>query len=106
METHDYVDAMFSNYLIPQITKQTRITPTTATLIDNIYNNDILDENNQLQGILCSDSSDHLPIFILTTLNNDKHDYVTIEIKKYTHHIISLLKAHVGMMNMHVKIPK
>ena len=108
METHDYVDAMFSNSLIPQITKPTRITPTTATLIDNIYSNDILGEYNQLQGMLCSDSSDHLPIFILTPLNNNKHDYVTIETRKYTHthHIISLFKAHVGMMYMHVKIPK
>ena len=52
METHDYVDAMFSNSLIPQITKPTRIPPTTATLIDNIYSNDILGEYNQLQGIL------------------------------------------------------
>ena len=52
METHDYVDAMFSNCLIPQITKPTRITPTTATLIDNSYSNDILGEYNQLQGIL------------------------------------------------------
>ena len=34
METHDYVAAVFSNCLIPQITKPTRITPTTATLID------------------------------------------------------------------------
>ena len=36
METHDYVDTMFSNSLIPQITKPTRITPTTATIIDSI----------------------------------------------------------------------
>ena len=93
METHDYVDAMFSNCLIPQITKPTRITPTTATLIDNIYSNDILGEYNQLQGILYSDISDHLPIFILTTLNNDKQDCVTIETRKYTHHTIALFKS-------------
>ena len=44
METHDYVDAMFSNSLIPQITNPTRITATTTTLIDNIYSNAILGE--------------------------------------------------------------
>ena len=70
METHDYVDAIFSNSLIPQITKPTRITPTTTTLIDSIYRNDILSEYNQLQGILYSDISDHLPIFIVTTMIN------------------------------------
>ena len=92
-ETHDYVDAMFSNSLIPQITKPTRITPTTATLIDNIYSNDILGEYKQLQGILYSDIADHLPIFILTTLNNGKQDYVTIKTRKYTHHTIALFKS-------------
>ena len=51
METHDYVDTMFSNSLIPQITKPTRITPTTAKLIYNIYSNDILGEYNQLHGL-------------------------------------------------------
>ena len=93
METHDYVDVMFSNCLIPQITKPIRITPTTATLIDNIYSNDILGEYNQLQGILYSDISDNLPIFILTTLNKDKQDYVTMETRKYTHHTIALFKS-------------
>ena len=69
METHDYVDAMFLNSLIPQITKPTRITPTTATLIDIVHCicNDILGEQNQLQGILYSDISDHFPIFVLIT---------------------------------------
>ena len=51
METHIYVDAMFSNSLIPQITKHTTIIPITATLVDTIYSNDILGEYNQLQGI-------------------------------------------------------
>ena len=51
METHDYVDSMFSNSLIPQITKPTRITPTTAKLIYNIYSNDILGDYNQLHGL-------------------------------------------------------
>ena len=65
--------------LIPQIMKPIRITTTTVTLIDNIYSNDILGEHNQLQGILYYGIYEPLPIFILTTLNNDKQDYVTIE---------------------------
>ena len=63
------IDAMFSDFLIPQIIKPTRITPISATLIDDIYSNHIFGEDNQLQGILYSDISDHLPIFIPTTLN-------------------------------------
>ena len=90
METHHYVYAMFSNSLIPQITTPIRITATTAIFIDTIYSNDILVEYDQLQGILYSDISDHLPIFILTTLNNDKQDYVTIETKN----ILILIEKH------------
>ena len=92
METHEYIDAMFSNSLIPQITKPTRITLTTATLIDNLYSTDSLDEYNQLQRILNSDISNHLPIFILTTLNNDKQDYVTIETRNI---FIILIKKNI-----------
>ena len=70
MESHNYIDAIFSDSFIPQIIKPTRITPRSATLIDNIYSNHIFGEDNQLQWILYSDISNHLPIFILTTLNN------------------------------------
>ena len=36
-ETQNYVDAMFQHSFIPLINKPTRITTTTATVIDNIY---------------------------------------------------------------------
>ena len=62
-------------------------------MIDNIYSNDIIGEYSQLQGIVGSDIYNHLPIFILTTLNNEKQDYVTTETRKYTHHSISLFKS-------------
>ena len=78
METHDYVDAMFFNSLIAQITKPTRITSTTAILIHNI-----LWGYNQLQGILFSDISDQLPMFILTKLNETRNIYLYILIQKH-----------------------
>ena len=76
---------MFSNFLLPQIMKPTRITLTTTTVIDNIYSNGILGGHSQLYGILYSDISDHLPIFILTTLINDKQNNVAVETRKYIH---------------------
>ena len=48
---------------IPTITKPTRITYTSATLIDNIYVRDTTPFVHS--GILFSDISDHLPIFCL-----------------------------------------
>ena len=88
-----YVDTMFSNSLIRQITKPTRIAPTTATLIDYIYSNDILGEYNQLHGIFYTYISDHLSIFLLTKLNNGIKDDVTIETRIYNDQTIALFKS-------------
>ena len=70
----------------PLITKPTRITKSTATLIDNIFTNN-LSKIEHLNGILFNDISDHLPIFTITghELKNDtkkpkSDDYTTRKI--------------------------
>lgn len=60
--THDLLSMFLSYSYIPAITKPTRITHNSATLIDNIY----IKTNNYLpymSGLLTADISDHLPIF-------------------------------------------
>ena len=52
---------MYAIGLRPLITKPTRVTRTTATLIDNILTNDI--DIQYERGIIIDDLSDHLPIF-------------------------------------------
>ena len=47
----------------PHISKPTRIDSVSETLIDNIFSNVIHAEH--LNGILYSDISDHLPIFVI-----------------------------------------
>ena len=49
--------------LYPLIDKPTRITDFSATLIDNIFTNEL--HHNITSGILFNDISDHLPIFAL-----------------------------------------
>ena len=56
---------MNSFSLYPSITKPTRITSKTATLIDNIFTNSY---SKQTAGLILTDISDHLPIFISTNL--------------------------------------
>lgn len=60
--TENYVDTMYSLSLYPLITRPTRITAHSATLIDNIYTNVLKDMQS---GILINDISDHLPVFTL-----------------------------------------
>ena len=55
------VNALYSNMFFPMITRPTRITPHSATLIDNIFVNQFFDRSRN--GLLFTDISDHLPIF-------------------------------------------
>ena len=74
-ETHDcvrqFLDLMYSIGLYPLITKPTRISQNTATLIDNIFTTDI--EQHYTCGLLINDISDHLPIFTMEqNINKNK----------------------------------
>ena len=60
--TGNFLDTMFSQYFLPYITKPTRITRNTKTLIDNIYYNKPL--NNIISGNLSNIISDHLIQFL------------------------------------------
>lgn len=64
----DFLDMMYSLTLFPKITRPTRITTHCATLIDNIFTNNI--ELNMVSGILVNDISDHLPVFVYFQVNN------------------------------------
>jgi len=65
--TSNFINCAFSHSFFPIINRPTRITPTTATLIDNIFTNAIT-SHSYTPSILYSDISDHLPIFV--TINS------------------------------------
>ena len=60
----EFVDILYSNEFLPSISRPTRITSTSATLIDNIMTN-CLDNfyNSYINGILVTDISDNFPVF-------------------------------------------
>jgi len=60
-----YIDNVFSRGFVPLIHKPTRSIPSTATLIDHIYTNDIMDTNRCSSGIIITDIADHLGTFHL-----------------------------------------
>ena len=61
--TREFIDLMSNFSLKPTVTKPTRITRDTQTLIDNIFTNELIKPIQS--GILISDISDHLPVFVL-----------------------------------------
>ena len=74
-QTEEYLDMLFLNNFQPLITKPTRITENTKTLIDHIYTNDT--SNDIIPGIAIFDISDHLPVYCLTQaqVNENKERY-------------------------------
>ena len=68
---------LFSSYgLLPHITQPTRVTISTATIIDNIFSNNI--QNKIEAGNILVNLSDHFPQFI--SVDRDKPDYKEINI--------------------------
>ena len=65
--TEEFINTMYSMSYYPIITRPSRITSHCATLIDNIFTNDI--ENNTLSRPLINDISDHLPVFTVYDRN-------------------------------------
>ena len=59
-QTEEFFDMLPANNVLPIITKPTRLTDHTATLIDHIYTNSL---QNFTSGSLTVDITDHLPIF-------------------------------------------
>ena len=61
-KTNDYINNVFSESFLPLITKPTRVTHESATLIDHIYSNE--KTHDSLTGIIVTDDvADHFGVF-------------------------------------------
>ena len=61
--TSDNLDLLYSFSYLPMINRPTRITSSSATLIDNIFFNNALLDITYSSGIIFESTSDHFPIF-------------------------------------------
>jgi len=79
-KTSDYVDGILSRGFLPVIHKPTRVTHTSATLIDHIYSN--LTCKDTLSGIILTD---HFGTFYIVNDSNRNTDKLTfITMRKFT----------------------
>ena len=96
MPTSELLDCALTNSFIPVITKHSRISYSTATLIDNIY---IKYNNNNIQiepEILITDLSDHLPCFCSLKckyLKNSTENKLTFEHRKLDENAMNNIKS-------------
>ena len=66
-KTNNFIDNLIANGMIPLVTKPTRITDHSATLIDHVYTNKI--DKHIETGIIITDVSDHFGTFSTFSLN-------------------------------------
>ena len=88
--TGELLDVLYCNNVFPLITKPTRVTSTTATLIDHIITNNFVDDMVHIQGILCTSISDHYAVFHVAC--NAKTDHAKTD--------MPLLKRNIGQRNI------
>ena len=80
-QTERYLDMIYSLDLLPVITKPTRITSHTVTLIDHIYTNIV---NRLTSGIVTVDISDHLPVFCMVDTPLKKQNRQNMYFRDYS----------------------
>ena len=61
--TNEFLDSLSSNYFLPNILQNSRVTTNSKTLIDNIFSN--MAVPNIISGNLTASISDHLPQFLV-----------------------------------------
>ena len=67
----EFLNTLYANSLYPLITIPTRVTSSSATLIDNIFTNSL--NNVWKSGVFHSDISDHYPVFHFTSKTSVNH---------------------------------
>ena len=68
--TSEFLDMHYGNSFYNRINRPTRNTQTSATLIDNIFTNDMNINEGKVSGVLTTAITDHYPIFHI--IKNDK----------------------------------
>ena len=74
----EFIELLMAASFSPSISKPTRVTELSATLIDNIFSNST--PPPETAGIVLSDISDHYPIYTLSPINNKSNSskkYIT-----------------------------
>lgn len=88
-EVSNFFDHINSSVFFPYVNIPTRVTPTSETLIDNIFSN-FLTSSNPVSGNLISGISDHFPQFVLLDHNFSSPSNLNQQFirnwKKFDHH--------------------
>ena len=99
--TTDYISSVMSHGFIPYITRPTRITEYTATLVDHLF---IKLPHHQMTapvkaGILFNDMTDHLPIFAILSFQDKRLGSQRPKVRIFSDTNIEKFKDKIAMIN-------
>ena len=84
-ETRNFVDLLFSYSLIPLINRPTRITKSTATLINDVFTDNFVNMESSVQAIMVTDITDHFLIIHIDWKNEQAYSEATLVRRLYSH---------------------
>lgn len=96
-KTNDLIDNIFSRGFVPSITKPTRVTLTSATLIDHIFTNNI--HSKSVSGIIVTDVADHFGVFQIISGKSTFVKDTLIEKRSFSEHNISRFQYNLDETN-------
>ena len=80
LKTNDYLENFFVNGFLPMITKPTRITQSSATLIDHIFTNNLAEATS---GIIITDVSDHFAVFYIAHSAKSRQAAENVQMRRH-----------------------
>ena len=88
--TDNFVNNVLSHSFIPVITRPTRLTLTSATVIDHIYTNDVTSKAKS--GIVITDVADHFGNFYMKTNKCTENQAKYKTIRQYNENNMNVFK--------------
>ena len=97
--THLLVNTIYSNYMIPRITRPTRFIDNSSSMVDNIFTNK--PDDTSISGILIADISDHLTIFYISKnlILRDEPMFKMVASRQLTDSNINRLKHELSLID-------
>ena len=97
-KVHDFINLLYSYYFFPTINKPTKVTSTSASLIDNIWTSNL--HNHQVSGIHYTSISDNFRIIsIFSVENNAILQSSTITVTKRIYNNLSIESFKKDLLN-------
>ena len=94
---NEFLNTFFNYSMYPLIDRPTRITPTTATLIDNIFTN--VFTHDIKSGVCVYDITDHYPVFQITNSMSPKLNHHLAARRSFNENRILRFHYHISLID-------